>query len=343
MVGLVLEGGGVRGSYQIGAFIALYDCGIKPDGFVGTSIGAFNAAMLAAGHHFELLDFWESVNVAKLFDIKPFNIKKTDFNGLKKSIKSYLNILTNKGLDTKGMMNILDDILDVEALYKSNKDFGLVTVRLKDLTPILKYKEDIPKNKIKEYILASCYLPVFKKEKIIDGNYYFDGGIYDISPVNMLIKKGYKKIYVVKLNCIGISQKITENVDLTVIEPSRNLGGILHFNQDIIKDNIKMGYYDTIRVLKKLDGYKYVFKPRSMAYYRFITRNIDKRLLKRVANFFDSKNIKETVLKALEYSMEKEKCDYYRLYNPYKEIKHLKKILNKKYFIYDFIKRIRKF
>ena len=75
MVGLVLEGGGVRGSYQIGAFIALYDSGIKPDGFVGTSMGSFNAAMLASGKHFELLDFWENVDVAKIFNIKEIDLK----------------------------------------------------------------------------------------------------------------------------------------------------------------------------------------------------------------------------------------------------------------------------
>jgi len=343
MVGLALEGGGVRGSYQIGAFIALYDCGIKIDGFVGTSIGSFNAAMLASGKHFELLDFWENIDVAKLFDIKPLNIKKTDFKELKNSLKSYLNLLTNKGIDIKGMMNALDETLDIDALYKSNKDFGLVTFKIKDLEPVYKYKEDIPKDKIKEYILASCYLPVFKKQKIIDDNYYFDGGIYDNSPVNMLIKKGYEKIYVVKLHSIGITQKLTKKVDLTVIEPSRHLGSILNLDQNIIKDNIKMGYYDTIRVLKNLDGYKYVFKVRNTSFYRFISRKINKKLLKRVSAFFDTKDLKETILKSLEYVMEKEGYDYYKLYNPYRVIKHIRKNTNKKYFVYDFVRSLKKF
>ena len=187
MIGLALEGGGVRGSYQIGAYLALKDCGIKIDGFVGTSIGSFNAAMLASGKHFELLDFWNNVDVADIFNIKPINLKDKDLNKLKNSIKSYLNLLTDKGINVKGLMDVLDEVLDVNLLYQSKKDFGLVTFRLKDLKPIIKYKEDIPKDKIKEYILASCYLPVFKPQKIIDNNYYFDGGIYDNSPVNMLI------------------------------------------------------------------------------------------------------------------------------------------------------------
>lgn len=343
MVGLVLEGGGVRGSYQIGAYIALYDCGIKIDGFVGTSIGSFNAAMLASGKHYELLDFWENVDVARIFDIKPLKLKDADLVDIKNSIKSYLNLLKNKGINVEGMMNALDEVLDVEALYQSPKDFGLVTFRIKDLKPIYKYKEDISKDKIKEYILASCYLPVFKRKKIIDDNYYFDGGIYDNAPVNMLIKKGYKKVYLIKLSSFGISQKHEKQVDLTVIEPSRHLGSILSFDTETIQDNIKMGYYDTIRVIKNLDGYKYVFKVRSNTYYKFISRFIDGKLLKRICNFFDVDNIKEAIIKSLEYIMEKEGYTYYEVYNPYKVIKKIRKKTKRKYFIYDFVRKLRKF
>ena len=56
MIGLALEGGGTKGSYQIGAYYAMKDCGIVFDGFCGTSIGSFNSAMLACGKEEELLD-----------------------------------------------------------------------------------------------------------------------------------------------------------------------------------------------------------------------------------------------------------------------------------------------
>ncbi|HZK10065.1 MAG TPA: patatin-like phospholipase family protein, partial [Clostridia bacterium] len=41
-IGIVLEGGGVRGAYQAGALKALYENKIKPDVITGTSIGALN-------------------------------------------------------------------------------------------------------------------------------------------------------------------------------------------------------------------------------------------------------------------------------------------------------------
>ncbi len=44
---VVLSGGGSTGAAQIGALRALFDAGIRPDLFVGCSVGALNAAFLA--------------------------------------------------------------------------------------------------------------------------------------------------------------------------------------------------------------------------------------------------------------------------------------------------------
>ena len=38
--GIVLEGGGARGAYQIGAWRALRGAGVKLKGIAGTSVGA---------------------------------------------------------------------------------------------------------------------------------------------------------------------------------------------------------------------------------------------------------------------------------------------------------------
>src|SRR5215470_7554943 len=43
----VLSGGGARGALQAGALRALLEAGIRPDVVVGTSIGAWNGALLA--------------------------------------------------------------------------------------------------------------------------------------------------------------------------------------------------------------------------------------------------------------------------------------------------------
>src|SRR5262245_12758015 len=43
----VLSGGGARGALQVGAVRALLETGVTPDVLIGTSIGAWNAAVLA--------------------------------------------------------------------------------------------------------------------------------------------------------------------------------------------------------------------------------------------------------------------------------------------------------
>ena len=45
--GLVLEGGGAKGAYQIGAWKALKEAGIHVKGIAGTSVGALNGALIA--------------------------------------------------------------------------------------------------------------------------------------------------------------------------------------------------------------------------------------------------------------------------------------------------------
>ena len=47
--GLVLEGGGAKGAYQIGAWKALREAGVKLKGIAGTSVGALNGALICMG------------------------------------------------------------------------------------------------------------------------------------------------------------------------------------------------------------------------------------------------------------------------------------------------------
>ena len=47
--GIVLEGGGAKGAYQIGAWKALVEAGVKIKGIAGTSVGALNGALMCMG------------------------------------------------------------------------------------------------------------------------------------------------------------------------------------------------------------------------------------------------------------------------------------------------------
>lgn len=348
MIGLALEGGGTRGSYEAGVYQALLKCHVKVDGVCGSSIGALNGSIIASGKGEELVSIWRSTEFGKMFGfsdnfVKALNSHEFNFKVLKWTIEGLNNFFKNKGINLDGIKKIIDDNLDVDELLKSNVDFGLCTVRLKDFKPLYLFKEDMQKSKIKDYILASAFLPIFKKEKLIDNNYYLDGGFYDLGPVNMLLKKGYQKIYLVKIHGIGFHKPYDSNANVVVIEPIRSLGRVIEVDPKRIEENIKMGYYDTIRILKKLDGINYCFKRRSEAYYKFINRKIDEDLYKRVSLFFNTKTYKDTTIKALEHIMISLHINYYDIYDVLKIIKYIKKNYEKDSFIFKYLINLKYF
>lgn len=347
MTGLVLAGGGVKGAYQVGTYFAFKKCNIKIDGVVGTSIGSFNAAMIVQGKENELYEFWKNVDVGKLLD---FNTKYTDsvnnkdkFKELIYGIEQMTLIVKNKGISNSNLKDILSEMIDEEKIRNSYMDYGLVTVRVNDLKPLYLFKEDMKKGKISEYILASCNLPLFKTEKLIDNKYYIDGGFYDNNPINMLLNKGYDKIYSVEIQGIGFKQRIKDENKIVRIIPSRHLGSTLNVNKKKINENIKLGYYDTLKVLKNYDGYNYIFKKHSKLLYNMITRGIDKDLLKRVKRYFKAKDNKELVIKALEYTLIKEDMTYFNIYKIMKYIKYVKNNTKNKHFVYDFVRNLKIF
>jgi NTE family protein len=74
----VLGGGGSRGAITVGALRALLEAGIKPEGLVGCSSGAFNAVALAAKPNLETIDqlgqVWRSIRSRDLFDRNPLRM-----------------------------------------------------------------------------------------------------------------------------------------------------------------------------------------------------------------------------------------------------------------------------
>ncbi len=64
MYGVVLQGGGTKGSYHIGVWKALRELGIEIGAVTGTSIGgALNGgAFIAQNMYDEALKVWENIN-----------------------------------------------------------------------------------------------------------------------------------------------------------------------------------------------------------------------------------------------------------------------------------------
>jgi NTE family protein len=280
MYGLVLEGGGAKGAYHVGAYKALKELNIEIGGIAGTSIGAINGAMMVQGDYELLEKVWYSVNSYELFDIdekaimdlKNFNLHDVNFSYLLHQSKE---ILSNRGLDTSKIRDLFDSYIDEDKIRNSDIDFGIVTVNLTDKKPVELMKEDIPKGKLVDFLIASANLPAFRIEEV-DGKKYLDGGFYNNLPIDILADRGYKDIIAVRTLAMGIVRKVKiKDLNVTYIQPVESLGsalGALSFNREKAEELINLGYYDTLKVFKKLKGYKYYCLPYEG---NFINRLVD--------------------------------------------------------------------
>ena len=104
MVGLALEGGGAKGSYQAGAYMALKKCGVRVDAVAGTSIGSLNGALIASHDEAKMLSLWRDATMTEILGIdenKAHEILKTglSLNKIKVSFTEIYKAFKNKCLD----------------------------------------------------------------------------------------------------------------------------------------------------------------------------------------------------------------------------------------------------
>lgn len=258
---LALSGGGTRGAYEVGAYKALNEIGINIKAIAGTSIGALNGAMFLSANLEKAEDMYNKIDISNVLDVdNDINTDKDifDFRNVFKIIKDYTK---KKGLDNKPLKELIEKEVDIEKIYKSDIDFGLVTYSIKSKKALEVFKEDIKKEEFVDFLLASACFPIYKAQKIQDEE-YFDGFFHDNMPINMLIKRGYKNIIAIDLGSKNANKKlIDKNVYVKLVKPSENLGGIFEFNKDRIKFNMKLGYLDTMKAFNKLRGHMYYFRP----------------------------------------------------------------------------------
>ena len=313
MLGLALEGGGAKGSYEIGSYVALCELGYKFDAVAGTSIGSLNAALIAQKNIKLAKELWlnadsEMIGInKKIVELhKNFKLNK---DSIKLSINEINKLIKNKGLDVTNYKSVLDNYINEEVIRKSNINYGLVTVRLKDLKPLELTIDEIENGKLSDYIMASSYLPVFKMEKIIDDSYYLDGGVSNNLPISLLERMGCNRVIAVRINGIGVSKKkLISKTEVIELAPTKDTGPVIFFDNKDIRNNYYMGYYDTL-----------------LYYYKFISRKVYNNLLNLVKLKFRTHDIKKLIIKSIEDILEENNVDYYKTYNVISIINYIKK------------------
>lgn len=259
--GLVFAGGGTKGAYQVEVAKALKEMNIKVKAVTGTSIGAINAALFIQNDMELMENLYETIEINDIMKISEKNQinQNEDLFSVQNIMKLASEYLMSDGISNEPLKKMLEKYLNIDKIYKSKIDLGIVTYDMSSYKGIQLFKNDIPKENLYDYLLASSCFPIFKPQ-VIHQNEYLDGGLSDNMPINMLIKKGYKNIILIDVTGIGVIKKnVDSSIYVKVIRPEEDLGGTFNFNHDNMIKNMKLGYYDTLKSFHKVIGNYFCF------------------------------------------------------------------------------------
>jgi len=206
-VGLVLQGGGALGSYQAGVYEALASSEYLPDWVAGISIGAINAAIIAgnepANRLNRLRSFWEGITahtslwpsaldgslaawhqnastlIALIFGQPGFFTPRAlqDWFSPGKPISYY---------DTSVLKRTLERLVDFDRINNAGEmrlSVGAVNVR----TGQFAYFDSATITIRPEHIMASGALPPGFPPVEINGEHYWDGGLFSNTPLQYVL------------------------------------------------------------------------------------------------------------------------------------------------------------
>lgn len=255
--GLVLDGGGARGAYQIGAWKALAEAGVKISAVAGTSVGALNGALICMGDVGKAENIWKEMTFSTVMDVDDEWMERLFRK--ETTIKEFLNegrkMLKDGGVDVTPLRRLIHETVDEEAIRNCGKEFCLLTFSVSEFKELDLSIEDIPEGTLEDFLLASAYLIGFKNERI-RGKKYIDGGVVNNVPLNSLVKRGYEDIIEVRIYGPGREPRVRmpKESEKYEIAPRVKLGSIIEFSEKRSRQNLMIGYYDAKRMLYGLEG-----------------------------------------------------------------------------------------
>ncbi|WP_308276192.1 patatin-like phospholipase family protein [Prevotella sp.] len=245
-VGLVLEGGGLRGMFTNGILDVFMKNGIRFDAVVGVSAGVLFGCNYKSNQPGRALRYnlrykdnieymsWKSliktgnyVNERFSYHLLPYMLDPFDFNEFKKNPMKYYAVCT--------------DIERGCSVYHEIDDANGIGMR---------------------WMQASASMPVFAKPVEIDGRYYLDGGITDSIPLKFIQEKGFKKNIVIltqpadfrkKKAHVGLIMKLLLNRYPMVAELMARRHVMYNNELDYIHSELKKGDTFLICPDEKLD------------------------------------------------------------------------------------------
>ncbi len=181
-IGLLLEGGAMRGLYTAGCLDVLMQNKIDIDGIVGVSAGAL------FGINFKSKQIGRALRYNKKY------AKNKNYMGWYSFLKT--GEIMNKDFCFNKLVNELDPV-DFETYKNSKENLWAVVTNVETGKPEYKKIDDLKQHEQIEYLRASGSMPFVSKVIKIDGKGYLDGGISDSIPIDKIMTMGFDKVIVI--------------------------------------------------------------------------------------------------------------------------------------------------
>lgn len=264
-LGIVLDGGGGKGAYQIGVWKYLKESKLynSISAISGTSVGGLNSCLFALDEYNLAETIWTQKIQDKILsidiDIKEICSKIALQFGIQNfvpgaSIISFFTMLSTRGyFSRKGLIEIIDEYIDLNELSKMEFPIYATCVEIPLFETRYFKLNGYDTETIKKILLATSAIPIIFPKEEIEGKYYYDGGIKDNSPITPLYEEGCTDIIVIHLKADEILKDRREGVNIYEICPQEDLGnffkGTLDFSTEGAYRRIEQGYIDAKEIL----------------------------------------------------------------------------------------------
>ncbi len=185
-VAFVLGGGGMLGANEVGMLRALCERGVTPDLVLGTSVGALNGAVVAAGFSADavthLAHLWSSIDDDAVFSGSMLTQVRT-------LMKSRTHLHANDHL-----RELVASHLPVDTFEELAVPFQCVAASIERAGA-----HWFSSGPLVDAVLASAAVPALLPPVQIDGEHYYDGGLVHSIPVGRAVSLGARTVYVLQV------------------------------------------------------------------------------------------------------------------------------------------------
>ncbi len=253
-IGLMLGGGGAKGSYQLGILKAFEELGLIShiNAISGASIGALNSYFYLSSNGIDdVVNAWAYGTKNNPFKVEMASKDKKLSEEAFKIVKDMAEKYTDETIFKASKTDLFVIVTEIE---KPNI-FKLIRRRTWKEHVIHLNKEENPL----DYVISSSTIPVILGFSEMDDKTYIDGGFINNNPVDVLIEQGCELIFVSSLDYFYTIDRIKDYnvtlVDLTSKEamPSnvvKSMLSIIDFKEEVFKKRMQYGYFVAKKMVK---------------------------------------------------------------------------------------------